>query len=121
MRREDEVVTNPGLRVGGGKRMTISMVRPSPFEDPHVAQFAWARYRRVMRWMMLTTVTLVIGAMVALYRSNGTVLVHFYIVAAMGVGFAMLLMSGVLGLMFLSGRRTRGDVITHPPESTRGR
>lgn len=87
--------------------------------DPHIAQFAWARYRRVMRWLMLTTVTLVIGAVVALYRSNGLVPVHFYIVAAMAIGLAMLLMSAVMGLRFLSGRAGGNDAISPPPEDDR--
>lgn len=74
----------------------------SPLDDPRLAAFAWARYRRLMRWMMLVTVTMVIGAFVALYRSNGFVSVHFYIATALGIGFAMLLMSALMGLVFLS-------------------
>lgn len=75
----------------------------SPLDDPRVAAFAWARYRRLMRWMMLVTVTMVIGALVALYRSNdGFVSIHFYIATALGIGFAMLLMSALMGLVFLS-------------------
>lgn len=75
----------------------------SPLDDPRLAAFAWARYRRLMRWMMLVTVTMVIGAFVALYRSNdGFVSIHFYIATALGIGFAMLLMSALMGLVFLS-------------------
>jgi hypothetical protein len=77
--------------------------RKSPLDDPQAAAWAWARYRRLMRWMMLVTVTMVIGAFVALYRSNnGLVSIHFYIATALGIGFAMLLMSALMGLVFLS-------------------
>lgn len=97
------------------------MARRSLLDDPRTAQFAWERYRRVMRWMMLTTVTMVIGAMVALYRSNGLVPVHFYVVAAMGIGFVMLLMSAVMGLLFLSSGTARADAITNSLEDERNR
>jgi hypothetical protein len=52
--------------------------------------------------MMLVTLTMVIGAVVMLYRQNGLISVHFYIAAALGISFAMLLMSALMGLMFLS-------------------
>lgn len=74
----------------------------SPLDDPEVAAFAWARYRRLMRWMMLLTVTLVAGALVLLYRKNGLVSVHFYIATALGIALAMLLTSALMGLVFLS-------------------
>ena len=60
------------------------MIPRSPLDDPRLAQFAWARYRRLMRWMMLATVTMVIGATVGLYRANGLVSIHFYIAMALG-------------------------------------
>jgi hypothetical protein len=82
--------------------MSTRSPRKSPLDDPEVAAFAWARFRRVMRWMMLVTLTMVVGAVVMLYRQNGLISVHFYIATALGIAFAMLLMSGLMGLMFLS-------------------
>lgn len=99
----------------------MSVIPRSPLDDPHVAQFAWARYRRLMRWMMLVTVTMVIGAMVALYRSNGLVSPHMYIAAALGVGFTMLLMSALMGLIFLSHGTGHDDSIPNPLEDERNR
>jgi hypothetical protein len=78
------------------------MARKSPLDDPQVAAFAWARYKRLMRWMMLVTLTMVVGAMVVLYRENGFVSIHFYIATALGISFAMLLTSALMGLVFLS-------------------
>lgn len=79
---------------------------PSSLDDPAIAAFAWARYRRVMRWMMLVTIALVLGALVLLYRKNGAVAIDGYIALALGIAFVMLLASALMGLRFLP-RRTR--------------
>lgn len=92
------------------------MIPRSPLDDPRVAQFAWARYRRMMRWMMLATVTMVIGAVVALYRGNGAISPHFYIATALGIGATMLLMSALMGLVFLSSGTGHDDAIVDPLE-----
>ena len=78
------------------------MVRPSPLDDPKNAAHAWARYRRLMRFMFLLTVGVVIIAMALLYKQMGMVSVHFFIATGLAVGFAMLLMSALMGLVFLS-------------------
>lgn len=90
------------------------MIRRSPLDDPHTAAFAWARYRRLMRWMMTLTVALVIGALVLLYRQNAMVSIHFYIATALGIALAMLLMSALMGLVFLSHGTGHDDAIADP-------
>lgn len=90
------------------------MIPRSPLDDPENAAFAWSRYRRVMRWMMLVTVTMVAGSVWLLYRSNGGVSVHLYIAAALGVGFTMLLTSGLMGLIFLSSGTGHDESIVDP-------
>jgi hypothetical protein len=95
------------------------MIPRSPLDDPETAAFAWARYRRLMRWMMLITVTMVVGSMVLLYRSNGLVSVHFYIATALGIGFSMLLMSALMGLVFLSAGTGHDDAIIDPLDDER--
>ena len=97
------------------------MIPRSPLDDPETAAFAWARFRRLMRWMMLVTVTMVVGAMVVLYRENGLVSVHFYIATALGIGLAMLLMSALMGLVFLSHGTGHDDAIVDPLEEERER
>ncbi len=74
----------------------------SPLDDPQQAAHAWARYRRLMRYMFGVTVLVVIVALALLYREVGMVSVHFFIATALGIGFAMLLMSALMGLVFLS-------------------
>ena len=92
------------------------MIPRSPLDDPELAAYAWARYRRVMRWMMLVTITMVIGAVVMIYRQNGLIPVHAYIATALGVGVTMLLMSALMGLVFLSSGTGHDDAIIDPLE-----
>jgi hypothetical protein len=90
------------------------MVPRSPLDDPRLAAFAWARFRRLM-WLMLgVTLTVVVGAMVVLYRHNGLVSIHLYIATALGISFAMLLMSVLMGLVFLSSGTGHDDAIIDP-------
>lgn len=89
----------------------------SPLDDPQVAAFAWARYKRLMRWMMLVTLTMVIGAVVVLYRENGPISIHFYIATALGISFAMLLMSALMGLVFLSNGTGHDDALMDSGEA----
>ena len=78
------------------------MTPKSPLEDPEKAAFAWARYRRLMRFMLLVTVGVVGIAVALLYLREGVESVHFYIAVALGIGLSMLLTSALMGLVFLS-------------------
>ena len=95
------------------------MVPKSPLDDPETAAFAWARFRRLMRWMVLVTLTVIAVAVTLLYRSNGFVSIHFYIATALGIGVAMLLMSALMGLVFLSSGTGHDDSIVDPLEDER--
>lgn len=78
------------------------MLPKSPLEDPEKAAFAWARYRRLMRFMMAATIGVVIIALSLLYMQKGMISPHFFIAVALGIGFSMMLMSALMGLVFLS-------------------
>ncbi|WP_340588235.1 hypothetical protein [Erythrobacter alti] len=78
------------------------MARPSPLDDPENAAHAWARYRRLMRLMFGITTGVVIIALVVIYKEVEDVSPHFFIATALGIGFSMLLMSALMGLVFLS-------------------
>lgn len=86
----------------------------SPLDDPGNAAYAWARYKRLMRFMFCVTMAVVILAMALLYRNNGFVSIHFYIATALGIGFAMLLMSALMGLVFLSSGTGHDEAIVDP-------
>ncbi len=87
---------------------------PSPLEDAETAAHAWARYRRLMRFMMIITTLMVGAACIALYRENGLVSAHFYVATALGIGFAMLLMSALMGLVFLSNGTGHDQAVIDP-------
>lgn len=90
------------------------MIPQSPLDDPRFASFAWARYKRLMRFMLGVTIGVVIIAFTVLYRSNGMVSIHLYIAAALGIGFAMLLMSALMGLVFLSSGTGHDESVVDP-------
>ena len=92
------------------------MVRRSPLDDPANASFAWARYRRLMRWMALVTLSVVMVALAVLYASGALVSIHFLIATALGIGAAMLLMSALMGLVFLSSGTGHDESIVDPLE-----
>jgi RsiW-degrading membrane proteinase PrsW (M82 family) len=92
------------------------MIPRSPLDDPAIAAFAWARFRRLMWLMLSVTIAMVVGACVLLYRENGFVSIHFYIATALGIGFMMLLMSALMGLVFLSNGTGHDDAVINPLE-----
>ncbi len=91
-----------GLASGGGGVHYRPVTRKSPLEDATHAGFAWARFKRLMRFMVAVTAATVVISLGILYAYNGFVSVHFYIAAGLGIGLAMLLMSALMGLVFLS-------------------
>ena len=97
------------------------MVPRSPLDDPATANFAWARYRRLMKWMAGFTLVVVIACMALLYRSDGFVSIHFYIATALGIGAAMMLMAALMGLVFLSSGTGHDESIVDPLEDEENR
>ncbi|VVT03296.1 conserved hypothetical protein [Erythrobacter sp. EC-HK427] len=82
--------------------MAARMNGKSPLEDPVNAAHAWARYRWLMRLMLTITVAVVAIAMLVIYTQADNVSPHFFIAVALGIGASMLLMSALMGLVFLS-------------------
>ncbi len=91
------------------------MLPRSPLEDPDTAAHAWARYRRLMRFMMTITVLMVGAACIAIYRENGAISAHYYVATALMVGLAMLLMSALMGLVFLSNATGHDSAVGQAP------
>ena len=92
------------------------MVPQSPLDDPENAAFAWALYRRLMRFMVAVTLATVVVALGLLYRANGFVSVHLYIATALGIGVMMMLTAALMGLVFLSSGTGHDDAIADPLE-----
>lgn len=87
------------------------MAKPSPLDDPVNAAFAWARFKRIMRLMSAVTAVVVVAALAYLWFTVGDVPIHFYIAAALGIGFSMLLMSALMGLIFMSNGTGHDDSV----------
>lgn len=75
--------------------------RPPGLDDPAYARFAWARYRRLMRWMGLLAAVTALGAF-AWLRMQGPVPVHMAIATMLGVGASVLMAAALMGLVFMS-------------------
>ena len=50
------------------------MAKRSPLDDPRTSAHAWARYRKLMRWMVVFTLVVVIVALGLVYRETGIAL-----------------------------------------------
>ena len=90
------------------------MAPKSPLDDPEKAAFAWARYKRIMRFMFALTLLVVGGAMVAIFWSEAEVSPHFFIAVGLGIGMTMLLASALMGLVFLSNGTGHDESIHNP-------
>ena len=77
-------------------------------DDPAAALAAVARARRAMRWMLLGLVLLVSFAWRLIRHGAGARAIHGLIALALGLGLAMLLVAGGLGVRVLFGRRGKG-------------
>jgi len=96
------------------------MARRSPLDDPQTAAHAWARYRRLMRGMFLLTTAVVILALALIYREIGMVSIHLFIATALGIAFAMLLMSALMGLVFLSSGTGHDESVAQADDDPAG-
>lgn len=90
------------------------MIPPSPLDDPRHAAHAWARYKRLMKFMVAVTTCVIVLALGLLYHLNGFVSIHFYIATGLGIGFAMMLMAALMGLVFLSSGTGHDEAILDP-------
>lgn len=95
------------------------MTKPSQLDDPAVASFAWARYRRLMRWMALAAGLATTIALVILYVRNPDASIHLFIAAAGGVFVTVLLGAALMGLVFLSAGTGHDDAIEDRLEEER--
>ena len=81
------------------------MARSKPqLADPLTAAHVLARYRRMMRLLMMAMVCTVLIAGALVYKQRGAALVYAVIGMAVGIAFVMLLVSARMGLAFWSNR-----------------
>jgi len=96
----------------GGRRHVGAMVKRSPLDDPRVSVHAWRHYRRLMIGMVGMTGVVVIVALTAIYLAVGMVSVHVFIAAGLGIVLTMMLMSALMGLVFLSSGTGHDEAVS---------
>jgi hypothetical protein len=90
------------------------MTRPSRLDDPEYAAFAWKRYWRLMRLMLVVTTLVTSIALGAFWYNNGFVSIHFFIATAGAIVGAMMLTAALMGLVFLSSGTGHDEAIDDP-------
>lgn len=70
--------------------------------DPEYRAFAWARYKRLMRWMALASLVTALVSLAWLWWVKGPLPTHMMIATFLGVFFSVLLAAALMGLVFLS-------------------
>jgi hypothetical protein len=76
--------------------------RPSRPQRDHASN--WARFRRTMGWMALAALVSVLLALIYLKSFGDPVPLHMQIATILGVGFTVLVGTGLMSLAFLSSR-----------------
>lgn len=77
--------------------------------NPRRAADAWARYRRLMLWMLAAAVAAVIGAIIYLKAQGGPFPIHMFIATVLGVGVSVMLAAALMGLVFMSSSSGHDD------------
>jgi hypothetical protein len=90
--------------VSGASRRHLGHMGPrhSPLDEPKTSAHAWARYKRILLGMAAFTALVLIVALGVLYAMGALVSIHFVIATVLGLGFTMMLMAALMGLVFLS-------------------
>ena len=74
--------------------------------------------------MAAFTLVIVLSSLGYLYAQDGPVSIHLFIAAALGIGFTMLLMSALMGLVFLSSGTGHDESVSEwdePDQDSAGR
>lgn len=74
----------------------------SPLDDSPASRFAWARYKRFLRWSGLAALLTIAVVMVVVWQSVGLDWLHLYIATALAAGLIVMLTGALMGLVFLS-------------------
>ena len=70
---------------------------------------AWARYKRLMKWMVLVAIATVGLSLLYLWQSGAPLPLHMVVATIAGVGLTVLVGTGLMGLVFLSNRSGHDD------------
>src|SRR3546814_16881324 len=85
--------------------------RKTSLDDPEYAAFAWSRYWRIMRWMMLVAILCILVALCVLWWWTGIPSIHMVIATVAGIGLTVMLAAALMGLISLSSVTVHADQI----------
>lgn len=85
---------------------------PIPRPDLERTAIAWTRYKRLMRWMALAAATCAVLALGWLKATGSPLPIHMVIATLAGVGFSVLLGTGLMGLVYFSNNSGHDDTAT---------
>ncbi|MGJ8535951.1 MAG: hypothetical protein ACSHW2_02245 [Parasphingopyxis sp.] len=81
----------------------------SSLDDPDYARFAWARYRRIMKWMLVPAIAAALAALVWMHVYGGGLTIAVALATAFGVALTVLMAAALMGLVFLSSGSGHDD------------
>ena len=76
------------------------MPHPDPIPSPRLSVLR--RFRRIMKWMALFSITVAASAVLLVARGDTGTHVHMLIATALGAGLSVLLAGALMSLAFLS-------------------
>ena len=91
---------------------------PTPRADYARAADAWARYKSMMKWMVVAAVVAVLLALIWLRGDGGPLPLHMIIATIAGVGLSVLVGTALMGLVFLSSSSGHDDAAAGPGGDT---
>ena len=91
-----------------GQRNLMTESKPS-LGDADYAQFAWARYRRIMKWMLIPAIAAAFAALAWMHYYGGGLTIAVAIATTLGVGLTVLMAAALMGLVFLSSGSGHDD------------
>ena len=82
--------------------------RPT-LDDGEYSQFVWARYRTILKWMMLPSIAAAIAALWWMHVYGGGLTIAVTIATALGVSLTVFMSAALMGLIFLSSGSGHDD------------
>jgi len=96
------------------------MPNPDPVPTQRIANaHAWARYRRIMRWMTLLAIGCVVVTLVYFRIGGGPVPIQMVIAGSVGVFLTVMVGTGLMSLVFLSSGSGHDDEVADPFDERR--
>ncbi len=81
----------------------------SPLDDPDNSEFAWSRFRRMLRAMALVSVLIAVIALGWMYYFIGEMTLAIGLATLFGVGLTVFMAAALMGLVFLSSGSGHDD------------